>query len=165
GSRRGGRPMKRSKVASWAVVPAILLAPGLARAQGHPHQWSGIVPPDAKVFGKASGDWAAARLMGALQAEAAAGHPSLTIDRRPRGDVEQSRARSDAFSLLLGALYEPFGYAPGPRRPNYADGYWILLAPLPPGEHTIALSAACFDPVYFFDFTVEVTYRLSVTDR
>ena len=50
----------------------------------------------------------------------------------------------------------PFSIPPGPS-PSVADGYWILLAPLSTGQHTIHFLGSI--PTVF---TTEVTYNLTV---
>jgi len=48
--------------------------------------------------------------------------------------------------------YEGFG-------PGMADGYWIMLAPLSAGEHTVRFTAASGE------FSLDVTYHLTVVDE
>lgn len=43
-----------------------------------------------------------------------------------------------------------------------ADGFWILLAPLPAGQHTIHFRGVAPFPEYAFTFETEVTYSLTV---
>lgn len=66
--------------------------------------------------------------------------------------VPLTRAASPLRSLLI-APDNPFA-APAGEYLQAADGYWALLDPLPPGNHTIRLAAAD-------DF--DVTYELTVT--
>jgi len=84
------------------------------------------------------------------------------------------RAQSDArpFNIPAGSIADTdFGpvqggtYEPGLRRISIADGYWVMLDPLPRGQHTIHFTAATadgddddFDP----DFSLDVTYQLRV---
>ena len=45
------------------------------------------------------------------------------------------------FTFALGPLFETLvGLEAGPRFPAVVDGYWILLKPLPAGEHKISFS-------------------------
>ena len=67
---------------------------------------------------------------------------SVVIDGVPVPDLYTYRRQSEAggFTLEIGPLFAAFGLEPGPRSPAVADGYWILLDKLPPGEHTISFS-------------------------
>jgi hypothetical protein len=57
----------------------------------------------------------------------------------------------------------------GRVQPGYSDGYWVMLAPLPAGRHTIhfggkaVFSLANGDP-YDWTVDVDVTYKLAVQD-
>jgi hypothetical protein len=65
------------------------------------------------------------------------------------------------FTFRSGAFgEEQFGYPPGDRFPAVADGWWILLKPLPPGVHTINFSAEF--PA--FQFELGANYTLTVVD-
>jgi hypothetical protein len=69
------------------------------------------------------------------------------------------RAQSDARPLNLpeGSIaVTDFGYAPGVREISIADGYWVMLDPLPPGPHTIHFTSSAPD------FALDVTYHLMV---
>jgi hypothetical protein len=48
-----------------------------------------------------------------------------------------------AFTLDIApdTLWTDFGYSPGPRYPNLADGYYVMVKPLKPGEHTLRFTA------------------------
>ena len=91
---------------------------------------------------------------------------SVTIDGVPVNDPWQYRAESDVYSIELSDVIEDFGYPPGTRSPSVADGYWIMLAPLKAGPHTIHIqgSAAYVTPADPFDdaFSVDVKYELTV---
>ncbi len=69
------------------------------------------------------------------------------------------RAQSDARPLNLpdGSFEEDFGFAPGVREISIADGYWVMLDPLPPGPHTIHFTSAAS-----FGISLNVTYHLTV---
>ena len=92
---------------------------------------------------------------------------SATIDGAPVINPWQYRAESSAFTIELSDAIADFGYAPGPRAPSVADGYWIMLQPLKPGQHTIqftsagSYSVASGDP-YDTEFTLDVTWHLTV---
>ena len=92
---------------------------------------------------------------------------SATIDGVPIVDPWQYRADSSPFTLVLSDVIEDWGYPPGPRSPSVADGYWIMLRPLPPGQHTINFTSAATysvangDP-WDSEFSVDVTYYITV---
>ncbi len=82
---------------------------------------------------------------------------SVTIDGQPVENPVGYRAISPVFSLTLPAG-NIFGAPEGIYEPAVSDGFWLLLAPLPPGEHVIHFSAATSDGV----FSLDVTYILTV---
>ncbi len=65
------------------------------------------------------------------------------------------RVQSPLFTFTS-VLGNPFGIPAG-QSPSVADGYWILLAPLSTGQHTIHFLGSI--PTVF---TTEVTYNLTV---
>jgi hypothetical protein len=74
------------------------------------------------------------------------------------------QSQPGGFALHCGPLLAepPFGFdclppPPNPRDPAVADGYWILLAPLPKGAHEIHFRSS--DSA---GFNLEVTYHLTV---
>lgn len=93
---------------------------------------------------------------------------SCTIDGEPVRNLGMYRTQSPEFSATLSELFEDFGYEATTYTPCVSDGYWVLLAPLPPGEHLIRFTAqntfsvAEGDP---FDdsWSLSVTYHLTVT--
>jgi len=66
------------------------------------------------------------------------------------------RTKSTVFSLLLPAD-NLFGLPAGAYAPAVADGYYLLLAPLPPGPHTITFGGT--DGV---GFSQDITYHITV---
>jgi len=92
---------------------------------------------------------------------------SVTIDGVPVVNPWQYRAESSAFTLELSDALADFGYPAGTRTPSVSDGYWIMLRPLPAGEHTInftsagSYSVANGDP-FDSEFTLDVTWNLTV---
>jgi hypothetical protein len=86
---------------------------------------------------------------------------SLTIDGQEIQDLFAYRADSPAFLLVDADLAEDLGYPHLDSRLSVADGCWIMLAPLPPGEHTIRLTAANS----IFSLELDITYHLTVTSR
>lgn len=97
----------------------------------------------------------------ALRASAAAAvdNPTtleVSVDGVPLQDLSDYRVQSPVFSLTL-PEDAVFGLPSGTSTPNLSDGYWLLLAPLSAGMHTIS-----FKGVSNSGFTVEVTYNLTI---
>ena len=82
---------------------------------------------------------------------------SVSIDGQSVENPVGYRAISPIFSLELFAD-NIFGAPEGIYEPAVSDGFWLLLAPLPPGEHVIHFSAASSDG----SFSLDVTYILTV---
>jgi hypothetical protein len=82
---------------------------------------------------------------------------SVSIDGQSVENPVSYRAMSPVFSLTLPAN-NIFGVPEGTYEPAVSDGFWLLLAPLPPGEHVIHFSAASSDG----SFSLDVTYILTV---
>lgn len=68
------------------------------------------------------------------------------------------RCSAPAFSLTL-PDQNLFGIAAGKYRPAAADGYYLMLKPLPKGCRTITFGGAGH---FFGDFTQNTTYHLTV---
>lgn len=85
---------------------------------------------------------------------------TCTVDDTPCVFTNQIvRAQSDPRRLNLppGSIaVTEWGYAPGLRPASISDGYWVMLDPLPPGPHTIRITAERGA------FQLDVTYHLSV---
>ena len=81
---------------------------------------------------------------------------SVTIDGRSLRDLSAYRAHSPTFHVTLpdGNL---FGLPPGTYGPAATDGYWVMLHPLPPGEHTVEIRG-----VFPNGGVLDVTYHLAV---
>ncbi len=60
----------------------------------------------------------------------------VSVDGVPLQNLTAYRAHSSAFSITF-PEDAVFGLPVGTFTPNVADGYWLLLAPLPVGTHTI----------------------------
>jgi hypothetical protein len=81
----------------------------------------------------------------------------VTVDGKELQDLEQYRVQSPVFTLTVGEnnyLDEPAGTTVK----GVADGYWIMLTPLPRGEHEIHFIAEIEEA----DFTLDVTYHITV---
>ena len=93
---------------------------------------------------------------------------SCMVDGVSINNLANYRAESPDFEFIfdddLAAL---FGLDGGLKSPAVADGYWLMLAPLPSGEHTIEfhgvaeISTANGDPFDLY-FTVDILYHLNV---
>lgn len=90
----------------------------------------------------------------------------LEVDGQRLQNVEDFRFQSPAglfgFTLPEGHMFEWFGYdVPAGIYENDAvsEGYYAMLPPLTPGEHTIFLSADFGDP---YNDLIQVTYHLTV---
>jgi len=82
----------------------------------------------------------------------------VVVDGKELQELGTYRFTSPIFSFM-GAdpnIFYPFygGY----REFAFADGYWVLLTPLPPGNHTIHFEAE----IPSWAFKVDVTYNLIV---
>jgi hypothetical protein len=80
------------------------------------------------------------------------------IDGQPVENLGQQRVQSPALTITLP---DNPAAAKGPYTPNVSDGYWLLLAPLPAGMHTIYFKGEITGGP-FQGFVVEVTYKLTV---
>lgn len=92
-----------------------------------------------------------------LQAAAAAATESVQsldvfIDGQPVPNVRDYRAASPGgFDVTL-PEDAVLGLPTGTFGPHVADGYWLMLEPLPPGSHTVALHVT--NPVFGLEYTV-----------
>ena len=93
-----------------------------------------------------------------------------TVDGVELQNLDQYRAASSgATSFVLSDLAGAFGLEPGFREILVADGHWLMLTPLSPGEHTIEFSAKmdcaggdeCFGAEFSFDVG-PIVYELTV---
>jgi len=69
---------------------------------------------------------------------------AVTIDGAAVQVIPRYRAQSPLFTFTL-PQDDLFGAPPGPTR-AIADGYWIMLAPLSPGKHTVSFHAVISPP-------------------
>ena len=89
---------------------------------------------------------------------------SVSLDGMPLNNLPTYRASSPeggfVFSAPEGSLLADFVGA-GEYSPAVADGYWIMLAPLSNGEHTLQFSASgSFQDGS--EYSYDVTYNLTV---
>ncbi len=93
----------------------------------------------------------------------------LTIDGKPASDLTSYRTISPVFRFVLPEednLFQFFGLdISGEVAPAVADGYYVLLTPLPPGWHTIVFGGTTNtldengDPALF---SLSITYHIRV---
>ena len=84
-----------------------------------------------------------------------------SVDGVPIRSLDKSRAQSNlfAFSLPPDDVLGLFGDEPNPSA-AVADGYWVLLSPLPEGEHTIYFRGVVELPG--FTFEQRIAYAVTV---
>ena len=75
--------------------------------------------------------------------------------------TSNATAESSAFLIEDTDLADDLGVPIAEDNLAVAAGYWIMLAPLPVGEHTIHFTASVDNPL-FGQFEVDVTYHLTV---
>jgi len=86
-----------------------------------------------------------------------------SIDGVPLRDLNDYRVQSPVFSVTLpeGNILEGFGVPSGTYAPMVSDGYWLMLAPLSTGAHTIHLKSITTGGP-FAGIETEVTYHLTI---
>jgi hypothetical protein len=86
----------------------------------------------------------------------------FTVDGTPVETIEDYRVQSPEFEYTLpdNNMFQLFGYGtpPGTYYPGVAEGYYVMLAPLSAGEHTIYIFAD-LGPIFGIS---EVTLHLTV---
>ncbi|MFN8473236.1 MAG: hypothetical protein U0822_13695 [Anaerolineae bacterium] len=84
---------------------------------------------------------------------------TFTVDNIPVKNLRLYRALSPVFSVRTPSSNPIFGLDPGTTySPLVSDGYWIMLAPLPSGPHTIHFGGT----IPSQSFTLDITYHLTV---
>jgi hypothetical protein len=85
---------------------------------------------------------------------------TASIDGEPLQNLRDQRVQSPVLIITLpaGAI---FGLNAGTFAPDVADGYWLLLPPLPAGKHTIHFKGV-FTGGPNNGTVVEVSYHLTV---
>ncbi|MGE5249008.1 MAG: hypothetical protein ACM3QS_02245 [Bacteroidota bacterium] len=87
----------------------------------------------------------------------------VTVDGVAVPDVlSDYRFASPIFSFhgATPGVFAP--YYEGHREIAFSDGWWVMLAPLTPGPHTIHFLGHLFVPEWNYDFAPEVTYNIVV---
>lgn len=88
------------------------------------------------------------------------------VDGRAIEDLFSYRARDPKSSFIFKVPADNLlGYPADSEWLAVADGYYLLLAPLPVGAHTIHFSTEYANPVGGFSFTLDITYHISVAPR
>jgi len=91
---------------------------------------------------------------------------TCTIDEQSVQNLESYRVASPLFTF--GPLPENnlLGLSEGTTSPAVSDGYFVMLAPLSPGSHTIHFTGAfvftAAEDGFDFSFTLDITYRITV---
>jgi hypothetical protein len=96
---------------------------------------------------------------------------TVSVDGVPLQNLWDYRFGSPGFSFT-GAVDNPFDEACGTpgtcyegfHETGFSDGYWIMLAPLSAGEHTINFGGHFYFPDWDWEFEVDITYNLSVAN-
>lgn len=89
---------------------------------------------------------------------------TLTIDGVAMRDLEHYRAESSTFLIEDTDLLDDLGIPISEDNLSVSAGYWIMLAPLPVGEHVICFSATVDNPEFGL-FELDVTYNITVAPR
>jgi hypothetical protein len=86
----------------------------------------------------------------------ATGGRSATIDGRAVEDLDRYRVTSPQFEAFVPEdnLFRDYGFPEMVTGPDFDDGWYLMLAPLSVGEHTVSFTGS--------DGYVNVTYHLSV---
>jgi hypothetical protein len=86
-----------------------------------------------------------------------------TVDGVKLDDLKNYRVQSPLFNFTYPE--NNLGGVPSGPSQAVADGYWVMLHPLPVGEHTIHFKAAIADPSATnpFNFVTDVKYQLTVS--
>jgi hypothetical protein len=89
------------------------------------------------------------------------------VDGRPVQNPLSFRFQSPVFAgeIVAGSLFNvlvPEIYVPGPFGPAVVDGYWVMVSPLPVGEHVIHFRGVAEDPPGNPVFETESTHHITV---
>jgi hypothetical protein len=84
-----------------------------------------------------------------------------TVDGVKVKNLEQYRTQSGFFNITIveGNIYET---PPGTFR-GFADGFFVFLEPLPPGEHRVDLKVSVLNPIDpSYNYNADWTYHLII---
>jgi TonB family protein len=89
---------------------------------------------------------------------------SITVNGVAYGDLFSYRAETPVFHFVGTDLYDDIGLPVSESSQVIADGFALILPPLPPGSYTIEIHAASRDHpiVEFGDAVFDITYHLTV---
>jgi hypothetical protein len=79
---------------------------------------------------------------------------SASLDGDDLPNLPGYRVQSPVFGIVVP---DDGLVAPGPHTPDVSDGYWLMMRPLTPGNHTLTFKA-----ITNFGFAVDVTYHLTI---
>ena len=85
---------------------------------------------------------------------------SLNVDGISLSNVSKYRVASPLFNLTL-PENNNLGLDPQVTQ-AVSDGYWIILEPLPKGNHTITSSGAIIEPTGVYSFVSDVTWKINI---
>lgn len=84
----------------------------------------------------------------------------LIVDGVPLSNVSKYRIASPLFNLTL-PKDNNLGLDPQVTE-AVSDGYWIILEPLPRGNHSIISTGAIIDPTGVYSFVSDVTWQINI---
>lgn len=87
---------------------------------------------------------------------------TVVVDGRPVADVTKHRAVSPLFETVGPPAAEAAHPSFAGKQTGVADGYWVMLKPLPPGEHTVRVTSSLKSRPGEPPFALDVTYTLTV---
>jgi hypothetical protein len=87
-----------------------------------------------------------------------------TVDGVQVPDLQKYRAQSQLYNITLPT--DNIMGVEAETTPSIAEGYWIFLNPLPPGNHEITFGGSAGNPsvTSSMNFVTDVTYHLTVTN-
>ena len=148
-----------TKARSFTVLVALAVLLGSAAelataACGNPR----VLPPKSRPYG--------ARYAGAAFFIDRVTALEVEVDGVPLENLFTYRATSRLFTFTGDPSLQFFDACfTGTPQPGVADGYWVMLAPLRPGPHTIHFRARQEIPEFPATFELEATYNLTVAAR
>lgn len=86
-------------------------------------------------------------------------HLSCEIDGIPVRNLPAYRPVSSSWYTLTVVDNNVLGYPAGPYHPCVDTGYYLMIAPLTPGQHTLHFTGAQADG----SFSLDATYHITVT--
>jgi hypothetical protein len=90
---------------------------------------------------------------------------TVTLDGESLGDLTESRVQSGQFRLHGVPRGQGVMRAMEGERLAAADGYWFMLKPLSPGQHTLRVRGNLKGQNGARGFALDITYELMVIER